>query len=146
VLLDGLDPAFLAIVATSNRLEAIDPALRRRGFDYHIEVPVPTSKDDCHLAGVPAKMKTRGSCESKTWPRRRQGIRSGTSGSLPRSGLQAIRRDRTRPGAQHLLVSRQISTSAFGAAAKRFSPSPQRESPSLLLPGIASTSPAPRGN
>ena len=38
VLLDGLEArGAVAIVATSNRLEAIDPALRRPGrFDYHI--------------------------------------------------------------------------------------------------------------
>jgi transitional endoplasmic reticulum ATPase len=43
VLLDGLEArGRLAVIATTNRLEAIDPALRRPGrFDYHIEVPLP---------------------------------------------------------------------------------------------------------
>jgi AAA+ superfamily predicted ATPase len=43
VLLDGLERrGRVAVVATTNRLEAIDPALRRSGrFDYHIEVPRP---------------------------------------------------------------------------------------------------------
>ena len=43
VLLDGLEPrGRVAVVATTNRLEALDPALRRPGrFDYHIEVPLP---------------------------------------------------------------------------------------------------------
>ena len=43
MLLDGLEArGRLAVIATTNRLEAIDPALRRPGcFDYHIEVPLP---------------------------------------------------------------------------------------------------------
>ena len=43
VLLDGLEArGRLAVIATTNRLEAIDPALRRPGrFDYHIELPLP---------------------------------------------------------------------------------------------------------
>jgi transitional endoplasmic reticulum ATPase len=43
VLLDGLQArGRVAVIATTNRLEAIDPALRRPGrFDYHIEVPLP---------------------------------------------------------------------------------------------------------
>ena len=43
VLLDGLEArGRVAVVATTNRLEALDPALRRPGrFDYHIEVPLP---------------------------------------------------------------------------------------------------------
>jgi transitional endoplasmic reticulum ATPase len=43
VLLDGLEArGQVAVVATTNRLEALDPAVRRPGrFDYHIEVPLP---------------------------------------------------------------------------------------------------------
>src|SRR5262249_28311523 len=43
VLLDGLEArGRVAVVATTNRLEAIDAALLRPGrFDYHIEVPRP---------------------------------------------------------------------------------------------------------
>jgi transitional endoplasmic reticulum ATPase len=43
VLLDGLEGrGRVAVVATTNRLEAIDPALCRPGrFDYHIEVASP---------------------------------------------------------------------------------------------------------
>jgi transitional endoplasmic reticulum ATPase len=43
VLLDGLEArGRVAVIATTNRLEAIDPALRRPGrLDYHIEVPLP---------------------------------------------------------------------------------------------------------
>ena len=43
VLLDGLEGrGGVEVVATTNRLEAIDAAVRRPGrFDYHIEVPLP---------------------------------------------------------------------------------------------------------
>jgi transitional endoplasmic reticulum ATPase len=43
VLLDGLEErGRVIVIATTNRLEAIDPAIRRPGrFDYHIEVKLP---------------------------------------------------------------------------------------------------------
>ncbi len=43
VLLDGLEArGRVQVIATTNRLEAIDPAVRRPGrFDYHVEVPLP---------------------------------------------------------------------------------------------------------
>ena len=43
VLLDGLEArGRVAVVAATNRLEALDPAICRPGrFDYHIEVPLP---------------------------------------------------------------------------------------------------------
>jgi transitional endoplasmic reticulum ATPase len=43
VLLDGLERrGRVAVIATTNRIDAIDPAIRRPGrFDYHIEVPEP---------------------------------------------------------------------------------------------------------
>ncbi len=43
VLLDGLEElGRVAVIATTNRIEAIDPAIRRAGrFDYHIEVSMP---------------------------------------------------------------------------------------------------------
>jgi transitional endoplasmic reticulum ATPase len=63
VLLDGLEArGRIAVVATSNRLEAIDPALCRPGrFDYHIEVPAPDYQGRLAILQVClAKMKTRG--------------------------------------------------------------------------------------
>lgn len=44
VLLDGLDRrGRVAVIGTTNRIEAIDTAVLRPGrFDYHIEVPLPT--------------------------------------------------------------------------------------------------------
>ncbi len=43
VLLDGLEArGKVAVVATTNRVDALDSAIRRPGrFDYHIEVPLP---------------------------------------------------------------------------------------------------------
>jgi transitional endoplasmic reticulum ATPase len=43
VLLDGLEErGKVVVIATTNRIEAVDPAIRRPGrFDYHIEVPMP---------------------------------------------------------------------------------------------------------
>ncbi len=43
VLLDGIEErGRLAVIATTNRIRAVDPAIRRPGrFDYHIEVPLP---------------------------------------------------------------------------------------------------------
>jgi len=43
VLLDGLETrGKVIVVATTNRIEAVDPAIRRPGrFDYHINVPFP---------------------------------------------------------------------------------------------------------
>src|SRR5262249_25068664 len=42
-LLDGLEArGRVAVIATTNRIEALDPAVLRPGrFDYHIEVPLP---------------------------------------------------------------------------------------------------------
>jgi AAA+ superfamily predicted ATPase len=152
VLLDGLEArGSLAIVATSNRLEAIDPALRRPGrFDYHIEVPVPDYQGRLAILQVClAKMKTRGSLRIEALAEATAGYSGAELAALCReAGLQAIRRGLARGlAAQHLFVSRQDLQQALSALrAKRFSPSHQPESSSLLLPGIGSTSPTPRGN
>jgi ATP-dependent 26S proteasome regulatory subunit len=46
VLLDGIeDRGRVIVVGTTNRLEAIDPAIKRPGrFDYHISVPLPNDE------------------------------------------------------------------------------------------------------
>jgi transitional endoplasmic reticulum ATPase len=43
VLLDGMeDRGRVIVIGTTNRLEAVDPAIKRPGrFDYHIQVPLP---------------------------------------------------------------------------------------------------------
>ena len=56
VLLDGLDArGQVVVLATTNRLAAIDPAIRRPGrFDAHIEVPVPDRAGRLAILGRPA--------------------------------------------------------------------------------------------
>jgi AAA+ superfamily predicted ATPase len=46
VLLDGMEErGRVIVIGTTNRLEAIDPAIKRPGrFDYHIQVPLPNPK------------------------------------------------------------------------------------------------------
>jgi AAA+ superfamily predicted ATPase len=150
VLLDGLEArGAVAIVATSNRLEAIDPALRRPGrFDYHIEVPVPDYSGRLAILQVYlGKMKTRGFLRMEALAQATAGYSGAELAALCReAGLQAIRRGLARGlAANQLRISSQDLHDALAALwAKRFSPQP--ESPSLLRAEIASTSGTPRGN
>jgi hypothetical protein len=78
VLLDGLETrGAVALVATTNRLEAIDPALCRPGrFDYHIEVPMPDYSGRLAILQVClAKMKHAALWASKRWPKLQSAIR-----------------------------------------------------------------------
>jgi AAA+ superfamily predicted ATPase len=148
VLLDGLEArGAVAIVATSNRLEAIDPALRRPGrFDYHIEVPVPDYSGRLAILKVClAKMKTRGSLRMEALAEATAGHSGAELAALCReAGLQAIRRGLASGLPAHQLsVSRQDLHQALAALRiKRF----HSEIPSLLCAESASTSLAPRGN
>jgi transitional endoplasmic reticulum ATPase len=148
VLLDGLEArGAVALVATSNRLEAIDPALCRPGrFDYHIEVPVPDYPGRLAILQVClAKMKTRGNLRIEALAEATAGYSGAELAALCReAGLQAIRRGLARGLAAHQLgVSGSDLHQALAALrSKRF----HSESPSLLCAEIASTSPAPRGN
>jgi transitional endoplasmic reticulum ATPase len=132
VLLDGLEArGRIAIVATSNRLEAIDPALRRSGrFDYDIEVPVPDYQGRMAILQVClAKMKTRGRLGIEALADATAGFSGAELAALGReAGLQAIRRGLARGlAAQHLFVSRQDLQQPLEALrAKRFSPSHRR--------------------
>jgi transitional endoplasmic reticulum ATPase len=126
VLLDGLEArGSLAIVATTNRLEAIDPALRRPGrFDYHIEVPVPDFQGRLAILQVClAKMKTRDHLQMEALAQATAGYSGAELAALCReAGLQAIRRGLARGlAAHHLFVSRQDLQQALVALrAKRF--------------------------
>jgi transitional endoplasmic reticulum ATPase len=150
VLLDGLEArGAVALVATSNRLEAIDPALRRPGrFDYHIEVPVPDYPGRLAILQVClARMKTRGNLGIEALAEATAGYSGAELAALCReAGLQAIRRGLARGLTAHqLVVTRHDLHQALAALrAKRFAHQP--ESPSLLCGEISSTSPAPRGN
>jgi transitional endoplasmic reticulum ATPase len=150
VLLDGLEArGAVALVATSNRPEAIDPALRRPGrFDYHIEVPVPDYPGRLAILQVClAKMKTRGDLRIEALAQATADYSGAELAALCReSGLQAIRRGLACGMAAHrLVISRSdLHQAQASLRAKRFAPHPK--SPSLLCAGIASTSPIPRGN
>ena len=85
-------------MATSNRLEAIDPALRRPGrFDYHIEVPVPDYSGRLAILQVClGKMKTRGRLRMEALAQATAGYSGAELAALCReAGLQAIRRGLT---------------------------------------------------
>ena len=150
VILDGLEArGAVALVATSNRPEAIDPALRRPGrFDYHIEVPVPDYPGRLAILQVClAKMKTRGDLRIEALAQATAGYSGAELAALCReAGLQAIHRGLVQSiGADKLVVSRLDLHQALAALrAKRFSPCP--ENISLLSGEIRSTSPTPRGN
>jgi AAA+ superfamily predicted ATPase len=130
VLLDGLEArGAVALVATSNRLEAIDPALCRPGrFDYHIEVPMPDYFGRLAILQVClAKMKTRGDLGIESLAEATAGHSGAELAALCReAGLQAIRKGLARGLAAHqLVVSRQDLTCALAALrAKRCHPAP----------------------
>jgi transitional endoplasmic reticulum ATPase len=128
VLLDGLEArGAVALVATSNRLEAIDPALCRPGrFDYHIEVPMPDYPGRLAILQVClAKMKTRGALAIEALAEATAGYSGAELAALCReAGLQAIRRALACGlAADQLVVCRQDLHQALGALrAKRCHP------------------------
>jgi transitional endoplasmic reticulum ATPase len=131
VLLDGLEVrGRIAVVATSNRLEAIDPALCRPGrFDYHIEVPVPDYQGRLAILQVClAKMETRGRLGIDALAEATAGYSGAELAALCReAGLQAIRRGLARGlAAHHLAISNLDLQYALAALrAKRFSLCPE---------------------
>jgi AAA+ superfamily predicted ATPase len=96
VLLDGLESrGRVAVVATTNRLEAIDPAVCRPGrFDYHIEVPCPNHEGRVAILRVClAKMKMRRGLRSEALAEATEGFSGAELAALCReAGLHAIQR------------------------------------------------------
>jgi AAA+ superfamily predicted ATPase len=96
VLLDGLEArGRVAVIATTNRLEAVDPAVRRPGrFDYHIEVPCPDHEGRVGILRVClAKMKTRRGLHSEALAENTGGFSGAKLAALCReAGLHAIQR------------------------------------------------------
>jgi transitional endoplasmic reticulum ATPase len=96
VLLDGLEArGRVAVVATTNRREAIDPALLRPGrFDYHIEVPCPDRQGRLAIfRACLAKMKIRRNLPVDALAEATAGYSGAELAGLCReAGLQAIRR------------------------------------------------------
>jgi AAA+ superfamily predicted ATPase len=96
VLLDGLETrGQVAVIATTNRLEAVDPAVCRPGrFDYHIEVPCPDRAGRAAILRVfLAKMKTRRGLPSEVLADATAGFSGAELAALCReAGLHAIQR------------------------------------------------------
>src|SRR5262249_35245544 len=86
VLLDGLETrGQVAVLATTNRLEAVDPAVCRPGrFDYHIEVACPDRAGRAAILQVClAKMKTTPGLHSEAGEHTLEGVRSCVSLTMP---------------------------------------------------------------
>jgi ATP-dependent 26S proteasome regulatory subunit len=96
VLLDGLKArGRVAVVATTNRLEAVDPAVRRPGrFDYHIAVPCPDQTGRAAiLRACLAKLKTGRALSVEALARATAGFSGADLAALCReAGIHAIRR------------------------------------------------------
>jgi transitional endoplasmic reticulum ATPase len=96
VLLDGLEArGQVAVIATTNRPEAIDAALRRPGrLDYHVEVPCPDQAGRAAILRVfLAKMKTRREVRVEGLAAVTADFSGAELAALCReAGLQAIRR------------------------------------------------------
>jgi ATP-dependent 26S proteasome regulatory subunit len=96
VLLDGLEArGRVVVVGTTNRIEALDPAVCRPGrFDYHIEVPSPDHKGRTAILRVHlAKLKTRGELCLNYLIERTDGFTGADLAALCReAGLQTIQR------------------------------------------------------
>jgi AAA+ superfamily predicted ATPase len=96
VLLDGLgERGQVAVIGTTNRIEAIDPALRRPGrFDYHIEVPLPDARGRLAMLRVHlAKLKVAKSLELEPLVEQTAGFSGAELAALCReAGLVAVQR------------------------------------------------------
>jgi AAA+ superfamily predicted ATPase len=125
VLLDGLEArGRVVVVATTNRLEAIDPALLRPGrFDYPIEVPRPDRSGRAAILRLGlAKLKTRRAIRVDEWAEQTEGFSGAELAALGReAGMQAIQRGLARCiPARRLVVTRQdVGCALAGLRAKR---------------------------
>jgi len=130
VLLDGLEArGRVAVVATTNRLQAIDPAVCRPGrFDYHIEVPYPDGHGRAAILQVClAKMKTRPGLRVEALAEATAGCSGAELAALCReAGLHAIQRGLAQGiAAPQLVVSGQDLRHALAAlGAKRVATGP----------------------
>jgi SpoVK/Ycf46/Vps4 family AAA+-type ATPase len=96
VLLDGLEArGRVAVVGTTNRIEALDPAVCRPGrFDYHIEVASPSREGRSAILRVHlGKIKTRSNLQLDRVVERTAGFSGADLASLCReAGLRVITR------------------------------------------------------
>jgi AAA+ superfamily predicted ATPase len=120
VLLDGLEArGRVAVVATTNRLEAIDPALCRPGrFDYHIPVSLPDQTGRLAILKVYLeRMKTRGHLAIDALAEATAGYSGAELAAVCReAGLQTMGRGLTKGLAPHQVhVCRQDVNRALEA-------------------------------
>jgi transitional endoplasmic reticulum ATPase len=128
VLLDGLEArGKVAVLGTTNRLEALDPALCRPGrFDYHLEVPLPDQAGRAAILAVHlGKMRGGKAICPQALSRATEGFSGAELASLCReAGLQAIQRSLAKglPPRFVYLRLRDVQQALAALRAKRLLP------------------------
>jgi ATP-dependent 26S proteasome regulatory subunit len=150
VLLDGLEArGRVAVVATTNRLEAVDPAVRRPGrFDYHVAVPCPDLAGRAAILRVClAKLKTRRALPVEALAKATDGFSGAELAALCReAGIHAICRGLAKGlAAPRLVVTRADVHQALKTLRAKRVPESVSHSPANFFPTIASTCSATRG-
>lgn len=134
-LMDGLqDLRGVVVIGTTNRLDAIDPALRRPGrFEHEIDVGVPNRDGRREILAIHLnRMRLAGEIELDELAARTSGFVGADLASLCQAaGYGALRRIATPEDWQHGRlaggVSVAVSAADFEAALKTVSPSALRE-------------------
>lgn len=135
-LMDGLNSrGKLIVIAATNRIDAIDPALRRPGrFDREIEIGVPTRKGRKEILQI----HTRGMPLTKDFDidylaEVTHGFVGADLESLAReAAMMALRRylpeiDIDKPISNEILMKMQVTMDDFQAALREIEPSAMRE-------------------
>src|ERR671921_344668 len=134
-LMDGLNSlGRVCVIATTNRLGALDPALRRPGrFDHEIEIGLPDAEARLHILGIHTR-------EMPTDPDLDLDQIAGLTGSYSGADLEALCReaalvcmrrtinlhDFEKRIASHQLSALSVTTYDFRTAVKRIGPSIRR--------------------
>jgi transitional endoplasmic reticulum ATPase len=123
-LLDGIeDLGDVFVIGTTNRLDAIDPAIRRPGrFDYHIYVPLPDAHGRLAILGVHlARLKFQGEAAVAWLAESTEGWSGAELAAVCReAGLVAIKRAvRTALPAEQVQVTSDDLRTAFTELGKK---------------------------
>ncbi len=135
-LMDGLNGrGHLIVIAATNRVDAIDPALRRPGrFDREIEIGVPTKKGrkeilQIHTRGMPLE----DDFDIDYFARITYGFVGADLEALAReAAMKALRRylpeiDIDKPIPQEILLKMRVTMDDFRSALREVEPSAMRE-------------------
>ncbi len=135
-LMDGLNGrGHLIVIAATNRVDAIDPALRRPGrFDREIEIGVPTKKGrkeilQIHTRGMPLE----DDFDLDYFARVTYGFVGADLEALAReAAMKALRRylpeiDMDKPIPQDILMKMKVTMDDFRSALREIEPSAMRE-------------------